>query len=272
MLKLHQGLLNKIRKIFFKIGLETLKIYQQSSPEKHYKKDNSPVTKADLISNSILRKQLPKLINLPIVSEEDHDNNWADIKNDPRSFWLIDPLDGTKDFLDKTGDFTVLVSLIINNYVKFGFTYLPIKNQLYYAANKFGAFKIFDHSRVSLNNLNTTELTQKSLVSRHHFSQKEKRILNKLNFKIIKKGSAGLKLALIAENKYNLYVSLSHGLSIWDVSSGALLLKESGGEVTDLHGNKINFNPRAIKLKKGLVASKNIDHKKIIKQISHFIN
>ena len=116
-----------------------MSIYNSCNQEVFYKDDYSPVTTADLVSHKILSEGLSKLYNFPIVSEENPiDYN---IRSKWNKFWLIDPLDGTKDFIAKNDEFTINVALIVDNIVSIGVVYIPVTGSVYYAEKNKGAFK-----------------------------------------------------------------------------------------------------------------------------------
>ena len=112
-------------------GREILRIYNNQIIV-NTKEDKSPITQADINSNNLIEARLKKLEpNIPILSEE-RLVSWIDRKN-WNKYWLIDPLDGTKEFINRNGEFTVNISLIENNYPIFGIIYSPVKSALYYA-------------------------------------------------------------------------------------------------------------------------------------------
>ena len=141
--------------------------------EVNIKDDDSPITKADLESNKILRSVL-EISGIPILSEEDVDDK---TRLGSEKVWIVDPLDGTSDFVNRTGEFTIMVGLVQNHIPVMGLIYWPINQKLYYAEKGMGAFcynsGIWDKISVRENRDLVNCL---ALVSRHHLSDKEKQI------------------------------------------------------------------------------------------------
>ena len=136
----NKELLLEICKISLRAGDEILKFYNEEIEVIH-KEDLSPLTKADIASNNIIVRSLESLDNsIPILSEESL-VNWSERKK-WKKYWLVDPLDGTKEFIKKNGEFTVNIALIENNKPILGVIYIPTKSTLYFAQQNFGSFKI----------------------------------------------------------------------------------------------------------------------------------
>ena len=230
--------IQKINFIAKKAGDEIMKIYQQDF-EVDYKKDNSPLTKADIKSNEIITESLKDLYpEIPILSEENKEVPY-NIRKNWEYFWLIDPLDGTKEFVKKNGEFTVNIALIHKNTPVLGIIYVPVLEILYYAKKEKGAFKkeknkkpqrlpIYKHAN---NN------TLKVIVSKSHYNQETKDFVNNLKnqykktIEFIRIGSS-LKLCLIAEGKADIYPRLAPTME-WDIAAGQAIVEQAGGEVVE---------------------------------------
>ena len=222
----------------YNAGQEILSIYNKKVTKK-LKSDNSPVTNADLKANTIicegLKKYFPKV---PIVSEE-LDN--SHIKN-KKIFWLVDPLDGTKEFLKGNGEFTVNIALVINKIPIYGLIYMPAKNKFYYTKNKKSYFAKFDKNG-KLKNIKVIKVKKREknilVFSRSHGLSKEKileakkAVLKKFNAnKIIRSGSS-IKLCYIADGTANIYPR--HGRTMeWDIAAGDAILRYAGGRIKTL--------------------------------------
>ena len=141
--------------------------------EVNKKDDNSPITKADLESNKILRFALEKT-GIPILSEEDVDDK---SRLDSEKVWIIDPLDGTQDFVNRTGEFTILVGLVENHIPVMWLVYLPTKRILYFAEKGMGAFcyDLNEWRKISVRRVEEISSCL-ALVSRHHLSVNEKKV------------------------------------------------------------------------------------------------
>jgi len=247
--------IHKINSIAKKAGDEIMKIYHQDF-EVAYKSDNSPLTKADIHSNEVIIKNLENLYpDIPILSEENKEIPYK-IRKNWEYFWLIDPLDGTKEFVKKNGEFTVNIALIHKDTPVLGVIYAPALEILYYAQKDRGAFKqekkrqpqrlpIYKH---------TNNDTLKIIVSKSHYNQETKDFVDNLkneykkNVKFISIGSS-LKLCLVAEGKADIYPRLAPTME-WDIAAGQALVERVGGEIlgfktqTPLKYNKQNLlNP-----------------------------
>ena len=120
---------------------EILKIYNSDDFEVQLKSDNSPLTKADLISHQIIESYL-KVTNIPILSEEGKDISYNERKN-WNQLWIIDPIDGTREFIKRNGEFTINIALIENQIPILGVVYAPVLNELYFSSSELGSFKVF---------------------------------------------------------------------------------------------------------------------------------
>jgi 3'(2'), 5'-bisphosphate nucleotidase len=227
--------IHKINSIAQKAGDEIMKIYQQDF-EVDYKADNSPITKADIKSNEIITESLKDLHpEIPILSEENKQISYK-IRKNWEYFWLIDPLDGTKEFVKTNGEFTVNIALIYKNMPVLGIVYAPALNLIYYAQKDRGAFKqeknkkpqrlpIYNHIRNDI---------LKVVVSKSHYNQETKKFVDNLKnqyekIEFINIGSS-LKFCLIAEGKADIYPRLAPTME-WDTAAGQAVVEEAGGEV-----------------------------------------
>jgi len=247
--------IQKINHIAEKAGDKIMKIYQQDF-EVNYKKDNSPLTKADIKSNEIIVKSLKELYpKIPILSEENKEVPY-NIRKNWEYFWLIDPLDGTKEFVKKNGEFTINIALIYKDTPVLGIVYAPTLEILYYAQKEKGAFKQEKNRKPQRLPIctNTNNDILKVIVSKSHYNQETKDFVNNLKNKFkktiefIRIGSS-LKLCLIAEGKADIYPRLAPTME-WDIAAGQAIVEQTGGEVveyntqTPLKYNKENLlNP-----------------------------
>jgi 3'(2'), 5'-bisphosphate nucleotidase len=229
--------IQKINSIAKKAGNEIMLIYQQDF-EVDYKADNSPLTKADLKSNEIITESLKDLYpEIPILSEENKEAPY-NIRKNWEYFWLIDPLDGTKEFVKKNGEFTVNIALIYKNMPVLGVIYSPVLNLLYYAQKDRGAFKQEKNKkpqRLPIYNYPNNH-TLKVIVSKSHYNQETKEFVNNLKrqyekIEFINIGSS-LKLCLIAEGKADIYPRLAPTME-WDIAAGQAIVEESKGRITN---------------------------------------
>ena len=230
--------IHKINSIAKKAGDEIMKIYQQDF-EVDYKADNSPLTKADIKSNEIITESLKDLYpEIPILSEENKEVPY-NIRKNWEYFWLIDPLDGTKEFVKKNGEFTVNIALIHKDTPVLGVIYAPVLEILYYAQKEKGAFKqeknkkpqrlpIYKHANNDI---------LKVIVSKSHYNQETRDFVNNLKNKFkkiiefIRIGSS-LKLCFIAEGKADIYPRLASTME-WDIAAGQAIVEQAGGKIVE---------------------------------------
>ena len=215
-----------------------------------FKADESPLTQADLASNKLITDTIKKITpNIPILSEEEF-IEW-DVRKEWKKYWLIDPLDGTKEFIKKNGEFTVNIALIENNRPTLGVIYAPVSNELYFAKKNFGSFKILTSKQ-----LNTLDNAKKISIkinktnkvniigSRSHSNP----ILNKWvsknfnDFQILQKGSS-LKFCLIAEGFADIYPRFGP-TSEWDIAAGHIILLEAGGKLKTIDNKDLVYNKK----------------------------
>ncbi|CAL4325921.1 3'(2'),5'-bisphosphate nucleotidase CysQ [Buchnera aphidicola] len=220
-----------------------------------YKSDNTPVTDADYKSNNIIKKGLSLISpEIPILSEEQSHNiknykNW-------HTYWLIDPLDGTKEFLKKNGEFTVNISLIKKGIPVLGVIYAPFFDILYFS-NKKEAWK--KNKKKGYTKKISVSQTKKLLlvISRSHPHKKLDIFLNQINtnYKIKKLGSS-LKFCYLAEGKVQIYPRFGNTF-IWDTAAGHAILTAAGGTVKTWDGKELNYSlsQRSSLINSGFLAS-----------------
>ena len=248
-----------------KAALKILEIYQSENVEAKKKQDSSPVTKADIESNRIIIETLNKELKfLNVVSEESECN----YNNDIHEFVLVDPLDGTKEFLNKNGEFTVNIALIQNYNPKLGVIDAPVLETQYFS-NGFESYKVVDNK---ISKIYSSESNKLIIVcSRSHLDQKTQSFMDqiKMEKEIIKKGSS-LKLCMIAESQANLYVRYGKTME-WDIAAGHAILKTANAEILELDKEKsIEFIYGKQKFVNGsfIAFSKSIDYDLIEKAIN----
>lgn len=235
-------------------GKEIMHIYATDDFAVTDKSDNSPLTKADKASNAViiaaLKEQFPEI---PIISEENKLLGYEERKN-WSLLWLVDPLDGTKEFIKKNGEFTVNIALIHNGKPIMGVVGVPARNHMYYATAGKGAFKIDEHGNTtSLQVAEPRENTIALIGSRSHPSPEFDAYLKDMEAKyatvdFVPAGSS-LKFCLVAEGKADVYPRLGPTME-WDTAAGHAVVLEAGarvkiyGSTTDLTYNKENLlNP-----------------------------
>ena len=242
------NLLLKVCNIAIKAGEEILKYYNEDINVTH-KDDSSPLTKADLASNKIIMNALQQLDStIPILSEESL-VEWKERKNWTK-YWLVDPLDGTKEFIKQNGEFTVNIALIENNKPILGVIFTPVKFDLYFAQKNYGSYKINSSSKlINLKEAVKIFVANQSSIkriigSRSHSNQTFDSWVNQNfpNSEIVQAGSS-LKFCLIAEGAADIYPRFGP-TSEWDIAAGHIIVKEAGGSVSTFENIEINYNQK----------------------------
>jgi 3'(2'), 5'-bisphosphate nucleotidase len=235
-------------------GQAILKIFNQDNIHLNFKSDRSPVTNADLISNKIISEGLKKITPLiPIISEETRD-----FKIKPNFYWLVDPLDGTREFIEKRNEFTVNIALIVNKTPVLGFIDAPALNVSYFGTEQMGSIKIHNSksTRIQIKTNDHDSKTLKVAVSRNHLDRSTIEFLNNIKqpYEILPFGSS-LKFCLIAEGLADLYPRLAP-TSSWDTAAGHAILNFAGGSVKKINGDPLSYSKSKI-LNSGFLAATN---------------
>lgn len=204
------------------------------------KEDKSVVTQADFESDQYIRTQLLKHFpNYGILSEESKDSPERLYKD---FCWIVDPLDGTKDFVNKTDNFSINIALAYHKEIVLGAIFVPIKNTLYYAIKNQGAYKIENNQKIKIHvSQKKNELTM--LVSQFFFHDYQNYQNSSLIKNIIPCGSS-YKAGLIAEGKGDFCVKFDDHTKEWDTAPSDIIVKEAGGVMTDMYGNEMFYNKK----------------------------
>jgi myo-inositol-1(or 4)-monophosphatase len=222
---------------------------------------DNPVTQADLEADgaikTLLRDPFP---SYGWLSEETVDN---DDRLKCRRVWIVDPLDGTKEFINGIPEFAVAIALIEDAVPVLGVTYNPIKREMYWSARGVGCH--LNTSRARVTRLRTLARAT-VLASRSETARGEWQVFDR-TMKVKPTGSVAYKLAMVAAGKADATFTRSPK-SEWDIASGAALVVEAGGVITDIRGREIRFNQRNVKLE-GLIADNRILHDALMKVAPH---
>lgn len=219
-----------------------------------YKSASDPVTEADRRVNDLLVARLRESFpNDAIVAEETADDSEALLRG---RCWYVDPLDGTKEFIAKNGEFSVMIGLAIDGEARLGVVYKPVDDKLYRGVIGDSAFVEQGSRTYALATTATSEPSELRLVvSRSHRSAATDELVNKLGIQNeMKSGSVGLKVGLICERKADLYVHLSEHSSAWDACAPEAILRAAGGRFTDLAGDPFRYGGEDFKNRRGILA------------------
>ncbi|WP_456460287.1 3'(2'),5'-bisphosphate nucleotidase CysQ [Reichenbachiella sp.] len=213
-----------------KAAIEILRIYESGDFSIEAKSDDSPLTQADKASHLAIVAELEKT-NLPILSEEGREIPYEERKNWD-FFWMIDPLDGTKEFIKKNGEFTVNIALIHKGCPVLGVVQVPVQNKLYYASQNNGAY--LDHNdqgqKLAANSQQPNAKGIKVVASRSHLNDETQAYINQLNEPEIVSMGSSLKLIAVAESKADLYPRFAPTME-WDTAAAHAIVIEAGGQV-----------------------------------------
>ncbi len=239
----------KVIKIAGKAGKEIINIYENGvDQEVEYKADQSPLTIADRKANSIILKGLKSLdIQFPIISEENENVDY-EIRKNYDYYWLVDPLDGTKEFIKRNGEFTVNIALIHDGAPILGVVYAPYLHEMFWAAKGEGAFIIKNGQTKKLSALEFgfKDTSLNIVCSRSHLNPETKNFVDKFNQpNLVAKGSS-LKFTVIAKGEAHLYPRLAPTME-WDTAAAQIVLEEAGGKVLNAKTNTpLRYNKKEL--------------------------
>ena len=230
-------------KLFDQLGEKILETYDKVSYKTNKKTDNSYVTSTDLVADKIIQDFLQKISPYPIISEEKKNNK--NIWNNQK-IWIIDPIDGTLDFIQKTDNFSVMIALMENKTPIEAYVYIPTEKKTFYAHKGKGAFMYCHQNKKHTLCKIDHKTPTKFLISRNHTNKQDIQVLNKLDCykeeNIIKCGSVGVKTARIIQNQGTVYINFTNKISYWDVCPNQLLINEAGGYISDITGQDISYD------------------------------
>ena len=203
------------------------------------KSDNSPVTNADLEVDKLLRERITKITpNIPIISEETVNLNK---NNEYKNFWLIDPIDGTKSYINNNDEFTLNASLIINLKPATGIIYVPSKKRLFYSYGKGHAYEEFEQKKIKLECKKKTKPGEVYAVSNSSNPSEEiLKIHKKFNVKNFTNLRSSYKFCVIASGEFDLYAAKARAYE-WDIAAGHAIVNHAGGIVTTPDENEFKY-------------------------------
>ncbi|RPF74209.1 MAG: 3'(2'),5'-bisphosphate nucleotidase CysQ [Rickettsiales bacterium TMED289] len=210
-----------------------------------YKEDNTPVTNGDIEVNRMLTDKILQITpSIPIVSEESPLNK---LKNNLKTFWLIDPIDGTYDYVNNKDEFTLNAALIVNRLPIIGLIYAPAKKRMFYTYQKGESFELINNNEKKLD---CSKKTKPNQIKAVHYSEKLKPEIKELHLKYgvteHHKMKSSFKFCVIASSEYDIYISEPRA-SEWDIAAGHAILQNAGGIVTDFDNNQIIYGKQDFK-------------------------
>jgi 3'(2'), 5'-bisphosphate nucleotidase len=233
-------------------------VAEKQGADRHYE----PVTEADITASQIIVNELAEAFpDDAILSEEEEDDVERRLSRD--RVWIIDPLDGTAGFVRNDGDFAVQIGLAVGGVPRLGVVYLPFYEVLLYAIKNEGSFLVRKgrepvRTRVS-DRQRSDEL--RLAMSRNHPSPRMGKIIETFGFEsLVRRGSVGLKVGLIAEQICDIYIHPSPRTKLWDTCAPQVILEEAGGRFTDLFGEEIRYDRLELQNQNGILATNGSSH------------
>ena len=223
---------------------------------KKIKPDDTPVTNGDLEVNKIITKKINEITpSIPIISEETPENkSLKELKN----FWLIDPIDGTYDYINNLDEFTINAGLILDRKPEAGLICAPGKNRMFYSYGENSAFELINGETIKLGGSKNFNKDKIKFVSYSNKIKPEiQKIHKQLNVREFVRMKSSLKFCVIAAGEYDGYVAEPRACE-WDIAAGHAILKHSGGNITDFDGKEILYGKKNFKNSSLILKSKNI--------------
>lgn len=221
-------------------GGAIMALYEADATHVQHKADASPVTDADLAAHHVLATQLAALLpGCPVVSEEDACSQ-AYRQNKGR-FWLIDPLDGTKEFIARNGEFTVNIALIEDGCSVLGVVYAPAIDALYWGGAGLGAFRCIRGETLAIEvSADRASVSCRVVASKSHLNEATQSFINRLGAVSLVQAGSSLKFCRVAEGAADIYPRLAPTCE-WDTAAAQAVLEGAGGAVVDLQGQPLQY-------------------------------
>ena len=223
--------------------------------KKEIKSDNTPVTNGDIEVNKILSKKILEITpNIAIVSEENTDHkDDKDLKN----FWLIDPIDGTRDYINNRDEFTLNAALILDKKPVIGIITAPAKRRVFYSYGPSNSYELIDAQEISLINKKKNYEGIKAVSYSSELKQEILDIHKKYNIRSHQKMKSSLKFCVVATGEFDMYVAEPRACE-WDIAAGHAILEHAGGKITDINGDEILYGKPNFKNPSLILRNKNI--------------
>ena len=259
-----------VKEIAIEAGNKILEIYNSPDFEIEMKEDNSPLTKADKVANDYIVQQLGKAYpEFGILSEESKLTNERLTKN---HVWIVDPLDGTKEFIKRNGEFTVNIGLVEQGQPVLGVVTIPVNGEVYFASKGNGAYYQDKIGKISPIKSSTKEKLNEMVLmkSRSHASDKLKDLIEKHQFASVKESGSSIKICLIAHGLADIYYRFGF-TNEWDICAAHSVLNEANGKMTDCYGNELTYNKEDPLNKNGFIASNSTVHSTFVEIAKDYI-
>jgi len=240
---------------FLKAGELSLSL-RENGLKKEIKPDNTPVSNGDLEVNKFITKKISEITpNIPIISEESSDNK---DNSKLKDFWLVDPIDGTYDYINDLDEFTINAGLIINNRPVAGLINAPAKKRMFYS---YGVGNAYEINNEKIINLSSKSIEDNKPIKFISYSNKIKPQIQKIykDIGVVEnvRMKSSLKFCVVASGEYDGYVAEPRAYE-WDIAAGHAILLHSGGTITDFEGSEILYGKKDLKNPSLILKSKNI--------------
>jgi len=235
----HFDYFDEIRNCLEETSSKIIEIYNDIDHSISYKQDNSPLTKADSASHLLIDTCLKSISSYPVISEESEK-----FYTTAKKYWLVDPLDGTKEFINKNGEFTINISLIEDRYPILGYVYSPIKKVLYVGGLNKSSFKIFE-SNIDELSVSLPNDPIRIVASRSHLNEETQKFISQFRKHELLQAGSSIKFCMIADGSADIYPRLAP-TSEWDTAAAQAIVEGAGGTVKDLNGQRLIYQKENI--------------------------
>lgn len=241
-------------------GAEVKRIYDGGDFTTYTKSDASPVTSADYAANDIIVAALKVLTpDIPVISEES-DKEDIEKRRQWRKYWLVDPLDGTQEFVAGSGDFSVSIALIVDHIPTIGVIYAPIHDRCYFASRDKGAYRRDNHGLAPITVTKEQQSPLRVAVSLRQAKELvSQRLDTDFDYEFIAMGSATLKACLVAQGDADIYMRVGP-TGEWDTGAAHCIVNEAGGDIFDLSITPLTYNKRSTLANPDFVVCGNLSH------------
>jgi 3'(2'), 5'-bisphosphate nucleotidase len=238
--------------------------YYRDGARVEWKGYDDPVTAADKAANEMLVRELSRAFPRDAILSEEAEDDAARLSSE--RVWMVDPMDGTKQFIERLDEFAVMIGLAIAGVPRVGVVFNPATDKMFYAAHGLGAYLETGMTTKRLHvdpQTDTRKMT--AAMSRSHHSPQVDRVRNALGIAgEARSGSVGLKVGLLCEAQAHLYLHIGAKTNQWDTCGPAAILTEAGGVITDNYGQPLEFNTPNVRNLRGIIASNGTVHEAIV--------
>jgi 3'(2'), 5'-bisphosphate nucleotidase len=224
------------------------------------KDDNSPVTRADLLADEKIREIIKKNFPSHAILTEESEDDLSRLKNE--CVWIIDPVDGTKDFVERTGEFTINIAFVVNKRPVVGVILVPAQNKMYYASLGEGSYEMDLVTKEVKRIYTSTKKTNLiALMSNHHVSKNDVKYLEQHQDRIkeVRNVGSSLKACLIASGVGDIQCKIGPGTKEWDIAASHIIVHEAGGVFIKPNGEKFVFNKEDVHNHEGFIILNKFD-------------